>query len=270
MHFVGVDLAWGPRNRTGLAVLDGNGRLLDLRTAVTDQEILAWLRPWTAGPCLVAIDAPLVVPNASGQRRCESLVGRYFGRQQAFAHSSNRGNPHFAPVPRALGLADALDLDVDPQSPGARRAVEVYPHPALVSLFDLPVVLRYKNKPGRDLELLRSETLRLLDLMDGLATAAVPLVTAGAPAGDEWRRIRQVVTGAGRKSELRRVEDGIDAVVAAYIALYATVAPEHVRVIGTGAEGYILTPVAPEVAVRIDRDGAVGWVPPSRPGTMGS
>jgi methionine-R-sulfoxide reductase len=41
-----------------------------------------------------------------------------------------------------------LGLDIDPGSTAERRAIEVYPHPAIVVLFGLPSVLRYKAKPA--------------------------------------------------------------------------------------------------------------------------
>ena len=37
--FVGVDLAWTARGRTGLAVVDTSGRLVSSTVAVTDEEI---------------------------------------------------------------------------------------------------------------------------------------------------------------------------------------------------------------------------------------
>ena len=46
MHFVGVDLAWGERKPTGLAVLDGRGRLLHVSTLRTDDEIIDAVRPY--------------------------------------------------------------------------------------------------------------------------------------------------------------------------------------------------------------------------------
>ena len=58
--YVGVDLAWGDRARTRLAALDDQGNLLCLEEARSDAEILSWLEPYVAGPCLVAVDAPLV------------------------------------------------------------------------------------------------------------------------------------------------------------------------------------------------------------------
>jgi len=43
--FVGIDLAWGERQPTGLAVLDADARLLHLATVRTDAEIAASLQP---------------------------------------------------------------------------------------------------------------------------------------------------------------------------------------------------------------------------------
>ena len=56
--------------------------------------------------------------QATGNRPCERLIGRYFGRYQAFCHSANTSNPHFAGRSRALRIAQALNLAVDPDSSG--------------------------------------------------------------------------------------------------------------------------------------------------------
>ena len=40
MHFVGIDLAWGPVNPSGIAVLDNDGGLLYVGAAGTDGEII--------------------------------------------------------------------------------------------------------------------------------------------------------------------------------------------------------------------------------------
>ncbi len=50
---------------------------------------------------------------------------------------------------------------------------------------------------------------------------------------------------AQRKSELRRAEDPIDAVVCAYVALYAQRCPAGVTIYGDFATGYIVTPALP-------------------------
>ena len=76
MHFVGVDLAWGDRQPTGLAVLDDDAHLLHVSTVRTDEEIRTALAPYVEGPCLVAIDAPLVVVNPTGSRTRPGHAGR--------------------------------------------------------------------------------------------------------------------------------------------------------------------------------------------------
>ncbi|GAA1711619.1 hypothetical protein GCM10009745_69640 [Kribbella yunnanensis] len=249
MHYLGVDLAWGQNNMTGLAVLDATGHLLAATQHKTDSEIIDWLRPWTAGPCLVAIDAPIIVANPTGNRPCESMVNRHFGKYNASCHSVNLSKPHFANGTRALRLADELGLAVDPRAQSERRAVEVYPHPAIVVLFDLPRVLQYKHKPGRDLEHSRRELTRLLDHLEALRHASTPLLPESSP---DWHRIRQATAHAQRKVDLARIEDSIDAIVCAYIAAYAVANPTAVRAMGDLKTGYILTPVTPQIATAYD------------------
>jgi predicted RNase H-like nuclease len=216
--------------------------LVDITTRRTDDEILAWLRPWTTGPCFVAFDAPLIVVNPSGQRPCERLIAKYFGRYGAYCHPTNTANASFTHGSRALRLAESLGLEVDPHSPAVRRAAEVYPHPALVVLFDLPRILQYKSKPGRTFPHLQAELLRLVTYLESLSTASPPLHLQRNPA---WSNLRAAVEAATTKAALKRSEDAIDAVVCAYIAAYATTNPAKVHPLGTRTTGYILTPITP-------------------------
>ncbi|BBZ41702.1 DUF429 domain-containing protein [Mycobacterium conspicuum] len=241
MYFVGVDLAWGVRNPTGVAVVDADGRLGHVGAFHEDGEVLAAMRPYVQDACLVAFDAPLVVTNRTGQRPAETAFNRDFRRFEAGAHPVNTGKPEFANGSRAGRLARALGLETDPRATATRRAIEVYPHSATVALFRLPRTLKYKAKPGRDLDQLKSELLRLMDGVEGLAHAPVPLRVAGP----EWAGLRRQVLTARRKCDLRRVEDPIDAVVCAYVALYAVRRPDDVTIYGDSATGCIVTPALP-------------------------
>ena len=116
--FVGIDLAWGSRARTGLAVVDDSGRLVAAGAVRTDDEIDEWLRAFAGDVLVAAVDAPLIVPNASGQRRCETEISRAFWRHKIGAHSSNRGRAVFDP-PRAATLADRFGWSVDPALHGS-------------------------------------------------------------------------------------------------------------------------------------------------------
>jgi predicted RNase H-like nuclease/ppGpp synthetase/RelA/SpoT-type nucleotidyltranferase len=246
MNFVGVDLAWGDRKPTGLAVLDEGGCLVHVSAARTDDEIVAALAPYVEGRCLVAIDAPLIVANATGNRPAEALLNKDFARFDAGAHPSNTGKPEFRAQPRGARIAGRLGLDMNPRSRRARRAIEVYPHPATVALFRLGRTLKYKHKPGRDLERLRAELLVLLGLVEGLADADPQLrVDSRGSGGTAWRALRSAVERAARKSELRVVEDQVDAVVCAYVALFAARKPEQTTTYGDFQTGYIVTPTLP-------------------------
>lgn len=237
MYFVGVDLAWGQRSPTGLAVIDDAGVLQHAGVAGCDDDLLAQLAPFVDGDCVVAVDAPLVVVNPTGNRRCEAALNRDFRRFEAGAHPANTGLPWFADGGRGAQLCAALGLDLDPLSTSGRRALEVYPHAASVVLFNLPRTLKYKQKPGRDIALLRSELLRLIGFIEGLDVD----LTASA----DWSALKATVERATRKSDLRRAEDPVDAVLCAYLARFATVRPEDVTVYGDSDEGCIVTPTCP-------------------------
>lgn len=254
MHYVGVDLAWGEKNPTGIAVLDDTGHLLHVEAVTTDDQILAALEPYTHDACLVAIDAPLIVKNPTGNRPCEADLNKDFARFDAGAHPSNTGKPEFRDEPRGARLVQRLGLDMNPRSGRTRRAIEVYPHPATVALFRLGRILKYKNKPGRDLESLRGQLLALIKLLESLTVADPPMVLDD-PEGT-WRALRSVVERAARKAELRTVEDQVDAVVCAYVALFSARRPADVTTYGDFERGYILTPTLPadlEPSLRVKR-----------------
>ena len=145
---IGVDLAWGTKRPTGLAVLDEAGRLVLVSAVRTDEEIHDALAPYVEGDCLVAIDAPLIVRNETGNRPAEAALNQDFARFDAGAHPSNTGKPELSGTPRGAALCQALGLDMNPRSGRSRRALEVYPHPATVALFRLGRTLKYKHKAG--------------------------------------------------------------------------------------------------------------------------
>ena len=240
--FVGVDLAWADRNRTGLAALDSTGVLLEVTDRRTDDEIVEWLAQHTGGSSLVAVDAPLIVKNPAGRRPCEAQLSAVFGRYDAGTHPSNTAKPWFAAGTRGERLAHRLGLDIDPQSVSPRRAIEVYPHPAIVVLFGLDRTIKYKHKRGRDLAALQSASGELIHLIESLETAGPPMAVSACP---DWIAIREQVASATSKSQLRSVEDRIDAVVCAYVALFTVTHPERTTVFGDGRSGYIVTPTLP-------------------------
>ncbi len=231
MHFVGIDLAWGERQPTGLAVLDEVGRLVHVSAVRTDEEIVAGLGVYVEDDCVVGIDAPLVVKNATGSRPAEQALSKDFRRFDAGTHPTNTGKAEFANGSRGARVAKQLGLDIDPRSGRGRRAIEVYPHAATIVLFDLDRIVRYKDKKGRDLDFLRSELLRLMSLVETIVTTE-----------ETWAGLRSDVEHATRKSQLRVVEDQVDAVLCAHVALLAHRTPAAMTTYGDLEQGYIVTP----------------------------
>ena len=249
MYFVGLDLAWGEKKQTGVAAIDVDGRLHHVGIAQDDASIIDAVAPFTAGDCLVAIDAPLVVNNASGFRPAETAYNRDFHKFDAGAYPANTTNPLFNP-PRAAALATALGLDMDPTSHSTRRAIEVYPHPATVVLFNLEKTLKYKKGAFDERQ---RELLKLMTLIEGLDTET-PRLRANRSVA--WVELRRRVEAATRASQLDRDEDAVDAVMAAYVALYSYHRPEDITIYGDYETGYIVTPTLTKTTVTEQRRGS--------------
>jgi predicted RNase H-like nuclease len=249
MHFVGLDLAWGEKSQTGVAVVDADGRLLHLGVAHDDESIATALAPYVADECLVAIDAPLIVPNETGARPCEAALNRDFATFEASARPAYRGRPEFNP-PRGEALGIRLELDLDPHSHAKRRAIEVYPHPATVVLFELEKILKYKRG---EFEIRKRELLELMTHIEALDNASPRLRVNRSPA---WVELRKRVEVATRPAHLDRDEDPVDAVICAYVALYQFHRPEDVTIYGDFETGYIVTPSLSGEVVAPQRRGS--------------
>ena len=122
-------------------------------------------------------------------------------------------------------------------------AIEVYPHPAMVSLFDLATVIPYKDKPRRTTTSRKEAFGVLLDAMEGVCEEPLRLSESA-----RWREIRSAVVGADRPIDLRVVEDEIDAIFCAYLAWLWGRCDPQMRVLGDLQRGYIVVPGSPRVA----------------------
>jgi predicted RNase H-like nuclease len=253
---IGIDLAWSPRNLTGAAVIVGDasgGVCIDHALLHDDDAITAYIaRHAGDGPALVAVDAPLAVPNASGRRPVEGEISRIFRSYQAGPHPANRQLLTFEGVVRGEALVAALAAHDFAHTMGiaagalVRQVVEVFPHPAMIALFGLPRTLKYKARPRRSLALRVSEWGRYQAYLRGLAIADPPL------RGHEALLTQDVSALAGRR--LKQYEDQIDALLCAYIALYGfRWGDARCHAFGTLAAGSIFTPLPDELRNMRDR-----------------
>ncbi|WP_293908966.1 DUF429 domain-containing protein [Deinococcus sp.] len=248
MKFIGLDLAWSAKNPSGVAVLEGDrsgARLVQSGLLHGDAELLDFFDCELSGPVIVAVDAPLSVPNLTGQRPAEAELAAVFARFQAGAHPANRTllGRYNGGVLRGEFIRQALEargLTDDPHhlaGSDTRTMIEVYPHAAMVALFGLSRTLKYKAKrQGRDA--LESAWAEYHAHLAALERAEPPLTGLETLLATDPPKLRGVA--------LKNHEDETDAVICAYVALYAHAWPQRTEVFGTVAQGYILTPTLPE------------------------
>ena len=233
-HFFGLDLAWSAKNMTGACVLDENGLIIDEHMLGSDDEIIRWIERHLVGSAVVAVDAPLLVPNETGRRPCESELSREYGSRKAGPHSSNRSRLEglHGEIRGELLTARLADLGFgDPWAGLNRTVLEVYPHPAIIEVFGLDERLIYKSKRGVSVDARRDGLRTLSQLLSLLESASPPLVGHPVAIADEVR-------GAA----LKAVEDRLDARMCSWIASVWGNVPQRVRLFGDPATGHIAVP----------------------------
>jgi len=152
MKFIGVDLGW-KTGESGLCFLEWNNshlQVMDITRRLSLADILDWLENHVSAEegAMIAVDAPLLIPNATGTRLCDRLTHQYFGRYHAGCYPANLGRPfaertvRFGKNLATRGFNHAPSLE--PQKIG-RYQIEVFPHPAMIHLFQLSRILKYND-----------------------------------------------------------------------------------------------------------------------------
>jgi predicted RNase H-like nuclease len=237
--FTGFDSAWGASNTGAICelVLQDDGSLLLQK----DQPVSAnWNnaidrvgRKADATLDIWAIDQPICVANESGCRPVEAdLAEALMGDFGCGAHSSNLSNPCWTASARIWDLLRTLAANGYRHSPMAipaedrgRHYFECYPHPAIVGLFDLDHILKYKVR-HRD----GSAWQQMVRLLQSLASADLPITNIGSFV-TEWLAQNQ------------DNENKLDAIICAYVAAYWwKYGTERSTMIGDTTTGYIVTP----------------------------
>jgi predicted RNase H-like nuclease len=256
MLFLGLDLAWGKKNTSGGCVITcaatpgSRASVLEYtETLGDDDEIIDWVSRWneTDEACdglLIGIDAPLLVPNDTGKRPCETEIGRRFAKFQAGAHPANRtifgGDVRGERLVKrlaTLGIRHDPYLDT-PRQTNVRQVMEVFPHPAHVVLFGLAKTLKYKPKPKRTYETRWAAMNEYSRLLRSLSQFDPPLdLPQDWPPADV-----SGIIGA----KLKSLEDGLDALSCAYVVLwYWRHGAGGAEVLGDMTNGYVVIPQAP-------------------------
>ena len=249
MQFIGIDLAWGSKNTTAVAVLEGSREsashlsLLAYESALlTNKEILDFLAPSITekSGILVSIDAPTCVPNLAGRRPCEAALASVFQKYAAGPHPANRtllANAEGEIRGEVLvKLLEAKGITHTPFFTGdnPQSCFEVYPHPAHVVFFVLSRILPYKAKPKRTKETRLAAFSDYANHLQNLQNPAIGNLSSVLRTVEELENLNGPA--------LKRYEDLLDAITCAYIAAFAYYHPQEIHVFGDLETGHILTP----------------------------
>ena len=239
---IGIDLAWGDKKPDGVCVIEARGRsatILDFALPRGDDELLGYLVPLLsrASTTFVTVDAPIICPNTTGTRPVDRLTHSLFHREHAACHPANLTKcPR---PPRILRKLRALGFRAGWQVPeNAKVVAEVYPHPAMVRMFGLSRIVKYKK--GRVADRKR-EFRKLQRLIARCLRKEFPFLTRNVQAD-------ALLTHVWSKP----VEDQVDAMFCALIGLWHW----HHRgkrseVIGDLKTGFILLPKSPPARRRV-------------------
>ena len=250
MRYLGLDLAWGGRTGSGVCVLDADGRLMD-EVWLPASELPDWIRERRGERSLLAIDAPLVVPqDGRVMRPTERELHKRYGRLHAGPFPGGAGSlvmrgrgDRGSPADELLAAIDSGTV-VDPHAAGAtHRAIEVFPAPTWIEVFGLSERIIYKSVRG---DARRAALERLIGLLDTLADP--PLVA------DPRHDLRALLAAATTAAQVKAVEDRIDARLCAWVGLSFDRAGRPPPWVVTGPEGwqagYVVVPQPLALAVR--------------------
>ncbi len=218
-----------------MAALDWDGTALQLAKLdclAEPEDVLRWVKAEAGEDAVIGIDAPLVIPNRTGMRVPDRLAHTLYGKYHAGAYPANQTRVFWK---RTTGFSAALVRlgfrhgdKLAPKTPG-RFQIEVYPHAAIVQLFALDQIVKYKKGTlalrSAGLQRLRRLMLdRLPHLVPRLAFTELPEIPS-------------------RGKELKAVEDQLDAILAAYVAAHWWYwGRERNDVLGDARQGYMVVP----------------------------
>ena len=230
---IGVDLAWGEKMHDGVCFveLDGvGGRVVGFGYPQGDRDLMKLIGETSRNyqTVFVTVDAPIVCPNRTGTRPVDRLTHRMFHRQHAACHPANLMRcprpPRVARLLQIKGFRVGWETRV-----GGRWVAEVYPHPAMVRMFGLPRIIKYKKGSVAER---RKEFQRLQGLMRKLMKRKFP----GLTLNQETRNLL-------REKWSKPVEDRTDALFCALIGMWHWMhRGKRSEVIGDRKTGFILLP----------------------------
>ena len=82
-YFIGIDLAWGDKNPSGFSVITKMSKKLKIvesKLLYSIDDIVQEIQKYCDDEVFIGVDAPLVIPNETGNREIEKAFNRDFAK----------------------------------------------------------------------------------------------------------------------------------------------------------------------------------------------
>ena len=243
---LGIDAAWTTTEPSGVALInrDDNGHWVCVAVApsyesfiaIPDGNVVQWEQPPTSGRpepgCLltaagkllrgervsvVSVDMAMSNVPITGRRVCDNEITRNFWAQGCSTHSPGIDRPGAISTTMLRGLSDCgYELAVNYAADRNNSVIEVYPHPALLSLLDRDYRIPYKVQRRRRYWPALSNPKRKTRLIGEFRNIRNGLneVILGIPdfLPEHPEQVRTFTS-------LKRYEDALDALVCAWVGV---------------------------------------------------
>jgi len=208
--YIGIDLAWGEKNLSGFCVLSPQNKklkILDIRLIKSIDEIILEIQKYKGYKIYVGVDAPLVVPNETGNREIEKNFNKDFAKYKISMLPANRKLlTKYSPNIRSEELYKRLDGDGFKRDYNSNKVIfEVYTHSTIAMCFNNHKILPYKRKKGRNTEFIKEQ----LEIYKNYLKKVIS-------SHDIFKEDLSLIKG----QKLKDYEDKLDAITCAYCMYY--------------------------------------------------
>ena len=208
--YIGIDLAWGEKNLSGFCVLtplDNKLEILEVKLLSSLDEILNEIKKYSQNQVYIGVDAPLLVPNQTGNREIEKEFNKDFAKYKISMLPVNRDLlTKFSSEIRSENLYEKLHKLGYKRDLNATKAIfEVYPHSTIAQCFNKQKILPYKRKKGRDTTFIKQQLYIYQSYLKAVA---------------DKNQFFQVEIEKLKGQSLKNYEDMLDAFTSAYTLFY--------------------------------------------------
>lgn len=190
MQYIGVDLAWGINNTSGITLLDDD-EVKESFTVSSLYEVIDYIKKYPKA--IVGVDAPLLVENESGNRDIEKEFLKDYSSKKLGIYPVNKKL-----MTKNQDTIAGVELNKNITQILGKNLFEVYPHVTIMNCFHNKV-LPYKRKQGRNTEFIKEQ----LQILENYLTKNLK--------GDFKEDIPKL-----KGKALKNYEDKLDSIVCAY------------------------------------------------------